>query len=173
MTRKEAVTIYIVPAIKRTWNDKICKEILEALKQETCGDAISREAVLSLPRNRTYKLTGVSKNESIDVDLIEALPSVTPEPKTGHWIIYDVHGHKACKCSECGIDVGYPCNDKYCPNCGCRMFEPQESDDEWDRVTMIDVNGNTHKVTFEKENMGDYPDEIPNQFDNLTGSMNL
>ena len=48
-----------------------------------------------------------------------------------------------------------------------------ESDDEWDRVTMIDVNGNTHKVTFKKEDMGDYPDEIPNQFDNLTGSMNV
>lgn len=48
-----------------------------------------------------------------------------------------------------------------------------ESDDKWERVTMIDVNGNTHKVTFKKEDMGDYPDEIPNQFDNLTGSMNL
>lgn len=50
-----------------------------------------------------------------------------------------------------------------------------ESNDEWDRVTMIDVNGNTHKVTFKKkiEDMGDYPDTIPNQFDNMTGSMNL
>lgn len=51
----------------------------------------------------------------------------------------------------------------------------KESDDEWNRVTMIDVNGNTHKVTFKKEieDIGDYPDEIPNQFDNLTGSMNV
>ncbi len=50
-----------------------------------------------------------------------------------------------------------------------------KSDDEWDRVTMIDVDGNTHKVTFKKEieDIGDYPDEIPNQFDNLTGSMNV
>jgi DNA mismatch repair ATPase MutS len=50
-----------------------------------------------------------------------------------------------------------------------------ESNDEWDRVTMIDVDGNTHKVTFKKEieDIGDYPDEIPNQFDNLTGSMNV
>lgn len=47
--------------------------------QEPCGDVISREAVLSLPRNRTYKLTGVCKNESIDVDLIEALPPVNPQ----------------------------------------------------------------------------------------------
>lgn len=41
----------------------------------------------------------------------------TPLP-TGHWIVYDVHGHKACKCSECGMDAGYPCNDKYCRHCG-------------------------------------------------------
>ena len=34
MTREEAITKYIVPAIERTWNDKICKEILEALEQE-------------------------------------------------------------------------------------------------------------------------------------------
>lgn len=54
-----------------------------------------------------------------------------------------------------------------------KPYEPQESDNEWDRVTMIDVNGNTHKVTFKKEDIGDYPDEIPNQFDNLTGSMNV
>lgn len=27
----------------------------------------------------------------------------------------------------------------------------KESDDEWDRVTMIDVDGNTHNVTFKKE----------------------
>ena len=57
---------------------------------------------------------------------IKALPSVTAEPKTGHWIVYDVHGHKACKCSECDKDVGYPCNYKYCPYCGERMVESKE-----------------------------------------------
>lgn len=51
------------------------------------------------------------------------------EPKAGHWIIYDVHGHKACKCSECDKDVGYPCNYKYCPYCGHRMLKPQESEE--------------------------------------------
>ena len=51
---------------------------------------------------------------------------LTQEPKTGHWIIYDVHGHKACKCSECDKDVGYPCNYKYCPYCGERMVESKE-----------------------------------------------
>ena len=48
------------------------------------------------------------------------------EKKMGHWIIYDVHGHKACKCSECGMDVGYPCNDKYCKYCGIKMQAESE-----------------------------------------------
>jgi hypothetical protein len=51
------------------------------------------------------------------------------EQETGHWIIYDVHGHKACKCSECGKDAGYPCNDKYCRHCGARIVESQESEE--------------------------------------------
>lgn len=57
----------------------------------------------------------------------------------------------------------------------CSFAERVKKGDEWDRVTMIDVNGNSHKVTFKKkiEDMGDYPDTIPNQFDNMTGSMNL
>lgn len=51
MIREEAITNYIVPAIKRTWNDKKCKEILEALEQEPCEDCISRQAVLDLISN--------------------------------------------------------------------------------------------------------------------------
>lgn len=44
------------------------------------------------------------------------------EPKTGHWI--DEFG--GCECSECGyLEPGYS---DYCPNCGARMAEPQESE---------------------------------------------
>ena len=61
----------------------------------------------------------------IQVNNIKALPSVTPqEPKTGHWI--------DCKdwyeCSECGESHSY-CH-KYCPYCGAKMVEPQESEAE-------------------------------------------
>ena len=65
--------------------------------------------------------------------IIGLLPSVTPqEPKTGHW----VHGEY---CSECGCDVPAYIVDwkwqkdmdaKYCPNCGARMVDPQESEDK-------------------------------------------
>lgn len=69
-------------------------------------------------------------NEYNGISCDECEVTKSQEPKTGHWIIYDVHGHKACKCSECGMDVGYPCNDKYCPKCGAKMVEPQESEGE-------------------------------------------
>lgn len=35
MTKEEAITKYIVPAIEKIWNDKRCKEILESLEPKT------------------------------------------------------------------------------------------------------------------------------------------
>ena len=64
------------------------------------------------------------------------LPSVNTE-KTGRWIAKDGYdGDVYYDCSACGeswttID-GTPWNQgmNYCPNCGCRMVEPQESEDK-------------------------------------------
>ena len=69
-------------------------------------------------------------HDEMDKVIDEIKKVITPQTKTGHWIIYDVHGHKACKCSECDKDVGYPCNYKYCPYCGIRTIETQESEDK-------------------------------------------
>ena len=60
---------------------------------------------------------------------IEQLPSVNPqEPKTGHW------DSRTCKCSECGYQITFSeyaeRKYKYCPNCGAKMVEPQESEDK-------------------------------------------
>lgn len=50
------------------------------------------------------------------------------QPKTGHWIHLK---HNKGKCSECHdvvlIAQMYG-NANYCPNCGARMVEPQESE---------------------------------------------
>lgn len=64
----------------------------------------------------------------VDVEDIEELPSVTPQPKMGKWIFVDEskeHAH----CSECdygNVDLfdGRPHN--YCPNCGARMETQEE-----------------------------------------------
>ena len=72
-------------------------------------------------------------NQGYDLGFKEGKERAKPleqEPKTGHW----VHGEY---CSECGCDVpAYiidwkwqkDMNAKYCPNCGAKMVEPQESE---------------------------------------------
>lgn len=67
------------------------------------------------------------------------------EPKTGHWIMPvqdDGMSNPICyqvQCSECGFDLDpqtwhmelYQYGaDKFCPNCGAKMVEPQESEDK-------------------------------------------
>lgn len=55
------------------------------------------------------------------------------EPKTGHWKRismdkYSEHAKYWYRCDRCGKDnLG---NTDWCPNCGTRMVEPQESEDK-------------------------------------------
>lgn len=54
------------------------------------------------------------------------------EPKTGHWKVKSFH---EVFCDNCGFDFDIMRNDfidkmYFCPNCGCRMVEPQESEDK-------------------------------------------
>lgn len=56
------------------------------------------------------------------------IKGIVQEPKTGHWKRNETI--RLTYCSECGfgqhIDEFRTYN--YCPNCGCRMVEPQESE---------------------------------------------
>jgi hypothetical protein len=103
-----------------------CKLAIEALEKKTCGDAISREdALMTL----TGDITDCTIEEYIARlrDKLSKLPPVTPKEKTGHWIfdeILDRHYY----CSECksmGVDYW-----DYCPECGARMVESQESEEQ-------------------------------------------
>lgn len=102
-------------------------------RQEPCKDAISRQAVLDEAFEVDTKEHG--RIEVVGVDAIDALPSVTPQPKTGHWILADEQNKEDIEndnyrfiCSEC------QCSDihakgtivPYCWKCGHRMVEPQE-----------------------------------------------
>lgn len=149
----------------------------KALSQEP-ADTISREAVLDALLDYWHDIQFVDCS-GYDVyedskAVIDELPPVTPksetvtefadrcrecgakygkllEQKSGHWIYdrtRDWDGECKYECSECGMgsDVDYA----YCMRCGAKMVESQESED-----------------------LGDYPDTIHNQFDNMTGSMNL
>lgn len=117
------------------------------LEQDPCEDCISRaEAIKALEYELSIEADGgLDKYRTVIKDLlnaiyntqkkvIEDLPSIQPKPKTGHWI--DRFPAKECKCSVCdflicisnGTYIDMVGQMKYCPNCGAKMVEPQESD---------------------------------------------
>lgn len=71
-----------------------------------------------------HKVRYVTKEETLDM----AIKALEQEPKTGHWNDIPKYKDIAWQCSECGHFSTMKHN--YCPDCGCRMFEPQESEAE-------------------------------------------
>lgn len=155
MTREEAIALLKsrVDLIKSNYPeiDDYCEALemaiqaIQTLEQEPCGkdinvpaiDAISRQAVL----DAMYALcdTGESLKENpwrdnphivAITDAIDNLPPVTPQPKTGHWIIIDDCERFIAKCSECGRieDSRMISKYSYC-HCGAKMIDTQESEE--------------------------------------------
>lgn len=113
------------------------EEIIKALEQKPCGDAISRQAAIDACLN------GWNKDYKEIVEEIRVLPPVTPQQKMGRWVeeIISV-GTRKVFCSECGCSAsfehvsngdvysasGYGVinKTKFCPNCGAKMQEVKE-----------------------------------------------
>lgn len=119
----------------------------EALRCKPCEDAVSRDLMTN-----TLGATCIAKRDEkgdlIALCSIDNLPSVTPQPRKGHWIrIGDRDsGYRdivICKCSECGdkkeftgkfelegyrlvIDMDHVY--KFCPNCGAKMAESEDTE---------------------------------------------
>lgn len=94
------------------------------------SDLISRQAALDC-----FTATKLKKFDFILYarEEIKKLPPVNlQEPKTGHWIVDRDDSRRWDKvrfvCSECGSWQTYGKTD-YCPSCGARMVEPQESEE--------------------------------------------
>lgn len=126
---------------KRLLSEKICDQdegektidalqnAIKALEQQPCDDAISRSAVLDLPRIKTHNVFGNVIYESVDVENVRRLPSVTAQPKMGQWKRinkekYVQHAMSYYRCSECGEEIIGKHN--YCPMCGCKMQEVKD-----------------------------------------------
>ena len=62
------------------------------------------------------------------IGVIEAMPTITAEPKRGRWILSSDEEFEYCTCSECGYQNGenwmIGSEIKYCENCGAKMDEP-------------------------------------------------
>ena len=84
-------------------------------------DLISRQAAIE-----SFKPRGIAEDvwqECNEYRVLSSLPSVKPQA-TAHWIDREVYDADRWKCSECGRTEPY--KENYCPNCGAKMFEPQE-----------------------------------------------
>ena len=58
-----------------------------------------------------------------------SLDALKKQRLKGHWIPSHVPESILDECSECGFSCGaFTFN--YCPNCGCCMVEPQESENK-------------------------------------------
>ena len=105
-------------------------------KNDLGVDAISRADARSLicKIDIKHRMLGMSRKVFKDLyNGMDELPPVTPqESKTGHWI---EHPHEAGPCWEYSRYECSECHDwaeddsDYCPYCGAKMFEPQESED--------------------------------------------
>lgn len=56
-----------------------------------------------------------------------AIQALEQKPKTGHWMKSNIGGAKVC--SVCNAHMGLS-SFKFCPSCGAKMIEPQESEDK-------------------------------------------
>ena len=115
---------------------------LPPVNPQPCEDAISRQTVnilvdelaRAISDERCFMSRGRS-TATIMQDILD-LPSVNPQPKTGHWINRHIIANKTIDmivCSECGEEFSYDAETgiseyKYCPNCGAKMVEPQETE---------------------------------------------
>jgi hypothetical protein len=102
-------------------------EHLEEIEHEPSEDAISRQAVIDRIREsiETYHnqyTTDMLNMWGLFTQFIKEMPPVTPQPKTGHWIKKDGYSD----CSECGSHIVTEWD--YCPKCGAKMIDPQESE---------------------------------------------
>ena len=108
-------------------------EAIKALEQEPCEDAISREdALMAL----TGEWTDSTELIYRFIRQIRTLPSVDPQPKTGHWINWKEAGNyipseTRFECSVCHDAAQTLCNgfdllSSYCPNCGAKMQEVKD-----------------------------------------------
>lgn len=129
MTEEQAIKVLCMIETHGGLAFKAKEMAIEALKQKSYDDAISRQAVNilvdELARAISDERCCMSRGRStatIMQDILD-LPSVNPQEKTGHWItLKDEYGdvHEAV-CSNCDSNGNHKWT--YCPNCGAKMKE--------------------------------------------------
>ena len=128
----------------KRWDGHTEKDVtrLLSLEQKPCEDAISRQAVIDginqYFHDEYYQRTSIQDcRDCLIEDVIKDISPINPQLKTGHWIGIDEEPHEVWECDHCGFVIdGSGCIDpydyrdtyKYCPYCGARMVDEQESE---------------------------------------------
>ena len=102
---------------------------IKALEQEPCDDAINREDALMCLTGEIKDTDTIETIIARFIKRLKSLPPVNPQPKMGEWI--------DDKCSICGKGIEDLIDSRewyrneepnFCPFCGAKMVEPQESE---------------------------------------------
>lgn len=104
------------------------KLAIEALEQEPCEDAVSRQTILEWIKESVELYANTYSTDMLNMwmlfeEQIKAMPSVTPKCKAGKW----ENGNPICpicaedKFKDLDADIWADWQPKYCPNCGAEM----------------------------------------------------
>ncbi len=118
---------------------KVVKAYMNEWDKPNNSDAISRQQAIKELKESAEHHANDSREETLlrrDIDIIKALPPVTPQQKIGRWIRwYEIIEDECCtihdpycKCSECGKEYDPYLSQfiKYCNECGAKMQEVEE-----------------------------------------------
>lgn len=98
---------------------------IKALEPQYCGDCISREETLKALMDEWTDFD----SELMDylIEKVRKLPSVTPQPKMGHWEWNQYDANPKIGNFHCSLchNIGERYYD-YCPGCGAKMQEVEE-----------------------------------------------
>lgn len=128
MTRKDAINRvqgYLTDYLPIDDSGEL-EEIIKALEQEPCEDAVSRANLLKQFEDRFIELQKAHRKDlqfgiNWCINTLLEAPAVTPV-KTGQQIFVD-KAHEHAHCSECGYsnaDLFDGRLHNYCPNCGVK-----------------------------------------------------
>jgi hypothetical protein len=114
---------------------KVIRNAVEEMKQQPCEDCINRQAALNIYDDYNVAVeNGELEAYRKHRKRLLKLPPVTPKQKVGHWIKpkgeVKPFGDDTIQCDMCGFFTDVDCNYNFCPNCGARMIEPQESENK-------------------------------------------
>jgi rubrerythrin len=91
----------------------------------TCGDAVSRQAVEKITWEEPTFTDALNVLAEVR-DKVRALPSVSPQQRTGRWVKDGQGGRYKWMCSNCGTHQRALYD--YCPSCGTRMAESEDKE---------------------------------------------